>query len=112
MKPTDGVWDVGLQPERTSLAWQRLALALLGLALMGPKLAWHAFGAWVILPTALVVVGAILLYSGSQQRYLGHHTQLRAGRRRSLPDGRLVLVTAVSALVLAVLGLGVVIAGS
>lgn len=103
------VWDSGLQPERTALAWKRLSLALVAIALLATRLTWPAFGVWAIPPTAAVAAVAIVLYSAAQHRYLGHHTHLTAGTPRSLPDGRLILVTALTAGVVALGGLAFVI---
>lgn len=108
----DRIWDKGLQPERTALAWQRVALALLGLALVAARLAWPVLETWAIPPTAAVALGAIVLYSAAHRRYRGHHTELSAGRHHTLPDGRLVLVTALAAGILALLGAAFVIAAA
>lgn len=112
MSTDDRVWDAGLQPERTALAWRRVSLALLALALVAPKLTWPVFGIWAIPPTAAVAIAAIVLYSLSHRRYLGHHSRLSAGAERPLPDGRLVLATALTVLSLAVLGLALVLTAS
>ncbi len=100
MTSPDEVWDAGLQPERTGLAWQRAALAFLGLGLALPKLAWPALGAWAVPPAALVVAGAISLFLIAHRRYRATHDTLT--RSRSLRNGgRLVLTATVLSLLLA-----------
>ena len=38
LEPPGRIWDSGLQPERTSLAWQRVNLAGLGASLVSARL--------------------------------------------------------------------------
>lgn len=101
------VWDAGLQPERTSLAWRRVALAFLGLALVTPQLAWTALGPWALTPALVVAGAAVTLLVGGHRRYL----RIR-GVAGPLPDGRLPLLTVCTTLILAALALAVVIAGA
>jgi uncharacterized membrane protein YidH (DUF202 family) len=96
--------DPGLQPERTSLAWRRLALALLGLALAVPKLGWQALGPWALVPAAIVAAGALTLVAASHRRYLHTHEVLSSRSAPVLPDGRLPMVTVLAALILAAVG--------
>lgn len=102
------VWDSGLQPERTYLAWRRLALALLGLAVAIPRLAWAALGPWTVVPALLVGAGAVVLLGGGHRRYRRTHTVLTSPVPATLPDGRLALFTAIVALVLAAVALIIV----
>ena len=105
----DRVWDSGLQPERTSLAWLRLSLALVGLALASLRFTWPMLGAWSLVPTALVAAAAVVLTGRSRRRYLHAHDTLLAGRPHDLPDGRLTATAAVAALLLAATALVVVV---
>ncbi len=109
---TDGdserVWSAGLQLERTSLAWRRLALALLALALALPRLGWTVIGIWALAPAGIVALGAITLLATSHRRYRSAHQGLTAGTALPLPDGRLILVTVLSTMVLALVGIAVV----
>ncbi|MFC7597607.1 DUF202 domain-containing protein [Terrabacter sp. GCM10028922] len=64
-----GLWDVGLQPERTSLAWLRTCLGLAGGALLTTRVflvtqSWAA--AWVVV--VLIGVGTGLVWWGAQRR--------------------------------------------
>lgn len=102
------VWDPGLQPERTSLAWRRLAMAMLGLALAAPRLVWPIFGGWAGVPTVVVAAGAVALLIGTHRRYLATHDSLKTNHQELLPDGGLVLLTALTALALAAFGLTIV----
>ncbi|HEY3407287.1 MAG TPA: DUF202 domain-containing protein [Propionicimonas sp.] len=97
----DQVWSEGLQLERTSLAWRRLALVLFGLALAVPKLCWPAIGLWTLVPAGVVAAGASTLLIASHGRYVGSHRSLTAGTVLPLPDGRLIALTVLSALTLA-----------
>jgi len=95
----------GLQPERTALAWQRTALALLGLGLASPRLAWGSLGPWALLPALVVVVGSVAILARSHRRYRTASHPLK-GRPPGLRlDGRLPLLTAVLALIVALLAL-------
>lgn len=105
----DRVWDSGLQPERTSLAWLRLSLALVGLALASLRFTWPIIGAWSLVPAALVTVAAVVLMGRSRRRYLDVHTTPGSGRPHDLPDGRLTATAAVAALLLAATALVVVV---
>jgi uncharacterized membrane protein YidH (DUF202 family) len=102
------VWDAGLQPERTSLAWQRTALALLGVGLLIPKLAWAVLDVWTLVPAGLVVAVAVSVLVAGHRRYRATHEVLSTGDGR-LRDGRLPLLVALTALVIAVLALGLLI---
>lgn len=101
------VWDKGLQPERTSLGWMRLSLALLALTLVIPRLAWDVLGAWVLVPTTFVGAASLTLLAESRRRYLHAHRRLTAGHGQ-LPDGRLPLITTVAVLLVSVVALVIV----
>lgn len=104
MSGTERVWDPGLQPERTSLAWQRTSLAFLGLGLAVPRVAWPVLGAWSLLPAGVVLAAAVAVLVVSHRRYRQAHRVLTGGHGR-LHDGRLPLLVALTALLLAGLAL-------
>ena len=95
-------WDPGLQPERTALAWRRLGLTLLALALAALRFAWPILGAWALLPTLLVAASATGLVAHSTKR---HQTLGHPARGPGLRDGRILLSTALACMVMAVLAL-------
>ena len=110
MTSPGGVWDAGLQPERTGLAWERTALAFLGLGLAVPRLAWPALGPWAIAPAAVILAGAIALFGAGPGRYrLPHDAPTGTGR---LHDGRLPLLATLVALVLALVAVLLVVVAS
>ena len=92
----DHVWDPGLEPERTSLAWHRLSLTLLGIALAVPKLAKSTLGLWALAPASLVSAVAIALLITSHRRYRDMHRHLMRDSQEPFQDGRLHLLTALT----------------
>lgn len=94
MKPSDRptvVFDRGLQHERTSLAWERTAIASM---VAGVLLARYAAASlhyvFAMLGIAEVVVGAgILLWSG--QHYENLHGRLRSGETPVHPTAARIL---------------------
>lgn len=106
-----GPADPGLQPERTALAWQRMGLALMGLALLivrsKPRAELPA-GTFI---AVCVGVSGMLLIILARRRFDAADRNLRAWHRaeryaradmRTL-DGRLPLVACVGSVLLAVL---------
>jgi putative membrane protein len=111
MSAADQVWDPGLQPERTSLAWQRTALTMLGVGLLVPKLAWPVLGVWALVPSGIVVAVAVAVLVAGARRYRAAHDVLTTGDG-ALGDGRLPLVVTLAALTLALLALGLLLASA
>lgn len=104
------VWDAGLQPERTSLAWQRTALALLGVGLLVPRVAWATLGVWSFVPSGLVVGAAVAVLVAGLRRYRAAHAALTSGGK--LHDGRLPLLVALTAFAIAALAVGLLVAAA
>ena len=105
------LFDPGLQPERTELAWRRTCLALGVGSLVAMRLLPLAFGsAWWALAGLAGVIAAALLWVAARRRYRSTNDAL-TGRpvRRHLPDGRLLLAltlfsSGAGAMMLAVVG--------
>lgn len=97
--------DPGLHLERTSLAWRRLAVTLLALALVSLRLIWPILEAWSLVPASALVAGALAMLHGSQRRHLGSRP---ASDMTVRLDGRLLAVTAVTGFGTALLALFVV----
>ena len=108
--PPRRLYDPGLQPERTALAWRRTALSLLVASL----------GAARILPTQLGAGAVVLGLAGAVWAVVIHHLAGRRARRATTrlldigdlahPDsaGRLLAGTAAVAVVLGLGGLALV----
>lgn len=84
--------DLGLQPERTSLAWQRTVLALLVVSAM--LFRWIGRYGVVVLPAAAVLMLlATAIFLTQRRRYLRFSAGLRA-ERLTANVGSVVAVTA------------------
>jgi uncharacterized membrane protein YidH (DUF202 family) len=109
MKPA--LFDPGLQPERTELAWRRTALATAVGSLIALRLlpATLDDALWII-PGAvgLVISGAI--WMGARARYHAYNRALRDGDAAAQPDGRLLLFVTSIVACAGILGLVVVVA--
>ncbi|WP_293818837.1 DUF202 domain-containing protein [uncultured Corynebacterium sp.] len=84
--------DLGLQPERTSLSWQRTLLALLVVSAM--LFRWIGRYGVIVLPaTGVLVLLAALILLTQRRRYLRFSAGLRA-ERLTANVGSVVAVTA------------------
>lgn len=84
--------DLGLQPERTSLAWQRTVLALLVVSAM--LFRWIGRYGVIVLPAAAVLMMlATAIFLTQRRRYLRFSAGLRA-ERLTANVGSVVAVTA------------------
>lgn len=110
-----GVFDVGLQPERTALAWRRTGLALLATSLVAARALPQLLGPWAALLGLAGVIAAAALLLAIHRRYRDHQRSLiERGDRSPVAGGRLIgAVTlfclcagVVSALVVAVIATG------
>ena len=75
-----GLWDPGLQPERTALAWQRTALATAVAALAVTRLATHRPSVPVLVVAVLAAAFAALTAVRSAINYRRAVRELHAGR--------------------------------
>jgi uncharacterized membrane protein YidH (DUF202 family) len=100
----DGLWDVGLQPERTSLAWLRTCLGLAGGALLTARV-FLATESWAALGILVIVIAAAagLVWWGAHRRArLATDSLRRTSHLADGPGGRLLLLTSVCACAVAV----------
>jgi uncharacterized membrane protein YidH (DUF202 family) len=103
-----GLWDRGLQNERTSLAWARSTLALLGGGLVLARVAYAAqpvLGGLLAFGS-LAIAGWIL--QRAARRYRRSATLLERGG--PLPDGRLPAALSLLAVLIGLMGLVLVLA--
>jgi putative membrane protein len=103
--PTDEVWDLGMQNERTALAWHRTSLALLVAVLLVARLGLRRWPAPTLALVAVAVPLCLALLRWSSRRYRRAHAALHDTLPG--PDGRLPFA-ATSAV--ALLGLAAVVA--
>lgn len=94
--------DVGLSNERTSLAWQRTALAGLAAAALATRLTWETIGAASVVPLALALGITGWLTREGSRRYTSA-TDRRRTRDGHAPVVLTLLAAAVGALQIAVL---------
>lgn len=99
--PAPDLYDPGLQPERTELAWRRTALAiavgsLLSLRVFPLVLPSGAEG-WGLVPGVLGVGTAALLWIAARRRQRRRTAVLTARARGPLPGGGLPLALTVFA---------------
>lgn len=95
----DRLYDPGLQPERTELAWRRTALAiaigsLLSLRIF-PYVLPPAAGAWGLVPGAIGLAAACLLWFAARRRQLRVTAVLTGSSPGPTPGGGLMLVLTV-----------------
>ncbi|MGO4535234.1 DUF202 domain-containing protein [Leifsonia sp. 2MCAF36] len=105
------VFDQGLQPERTALAWRRTGLALLGGSLVAARILPETLGAWAAIPGLIGVAAAASLLYAIHRRYRQQHQRLTAeGDRSPIAGGRLVAAMAGFLLAAAIVSIVVTIA--
>lgn len=106
------LFDPGLQPERTALAWRRTALAIGVGSLIALRVLPEALGSLVWLtPAVLGLMFAGWLWWHADRRYRATARVLAAdGDRAALPGGALLAVLLAFLVAAGLLALGVVIA--
>lgn len=84
-------FDVGLQPERTALAWRRTALALIVAAVVGIRVLPALLGPWALIPAGAGIVIAVGVLVASHRRYRVQHERLTRAATARIPllDGTL-----------------------
>ncbi|WP_194764932.1 DUF202 domain-containing protein [Microbacterium sp. UFMG61] len=103
------LFDPGLQPERTELAWRRTALSLSVGSLIALRILPQALDSvFGILPGLLGLAGAAFLWFTARRRYRRVNAVLLGDSDRSLlPDGTALALTALSTTLLGVAGVTV-----
>ena len=108
---TERVFDPGLQPERTALAWRRTGLAVAVGAIAGTRLLVPALGAGALVVGLLGLTLAALLVLGSTRRVRrAQACLLQDGNLVSGPGGRLIAAVCIACTSLGVAALSVVVA--
>ncbi len=104
------LFDPGLQPERTGLAWQRTSLALLAGSLAALKVLPPVLGPWSLLLGIAGVAEALGLLVLVRQRYLRSHRILTStdGPPEPVSGGRLIPALAFTALAAGLVSLAAV----
>ena len=104
------LFDPGLQPERTALAWRRTLLAVAVGALVSLRLLPPLLGPWSLAVGLAGVLGTAVLWrlAGQRARRTG---QALLGAPGPLPDGALLLAVALVVAAAAALGTALAIAG-
>ena len=104
------LFDPGLQPERTGLAWQRTCLAFLAGSLVAMKILPPILGPWSLLLGVAGVLESVLLLFVVRRRYLRHHQILTApdGPPARAPDGFLPAALGATTLVAGLVSLALV----
>jgi uncharacterized membrane protein YidH (DUF202 family) len=103
------LFDPGLQPERTELAWRRTALALAVGSLVAVRLVPVALGDpwWAFVGVAGLVLAAAV-WVGARLRAHAVQRALRGSDRAPLPDALPLLLFALAVAAAGALALGVV----
>lgn len=110
---TDGgrLFDPGLQPERTALAWRRTGLAVAVGAFLGMRVLAPALGAGAVVVGLLGLALAALLVVGSTRRARRVEVALlQDGCLASGPGGRLVATVCIACTAVGVAALVAVVA--
>jgi len=108
---TERVFDPGLQPERTALAWRRTGLAAAVGAIAGTRVLVPTLGAGALVVGLLGLTLAALLVLGSTRRARrAKACLLQDGNLVSGPGGRLIAAVCVACTSLGIAALSVVVA--
>jgi hypothetical protein len=101
------LFDPGLQPERTALAWRRTGLSMGAGALVALRIFPELFGAWAFVPAGLALVVAAAVLLAAELRYRRDHRALiaarEAGDRVALSGGALPALVAAATLLFGLL---------
>lgn len=102
-------FDPGLQPERTGLAWQRTALALMVGSLVAARILGELAGPAASLFGFAGAIASVVLLLSAHRRYGEHHRRLVAeGDRAPLADARLIAYLTVLTSAAGLVAIGIV----
>ena len=98
------IFDPGLQPERTALAWRRTGLVLVAGSLAALRFLPPVIGPWTVLPVVVGIAAAVAVFVFAHRRHVAGHATLTGAddARVPLPSGLLLAVVAGAVLVYAV----------
>jgi putative membrane protein len=94
-----GVWDVGVQAERTALAWRRTSLSLAAGSLVAMKVLADSVGVWGLLAGGVGIAGATIGFLLADRRYRRLHRDLH---HHGIPRGSAMVLAVMAATVVAV----------
>ena len=101
------IFDPGMQPERTALAWRRTALAMGVGSIASLRVFPLAFGPWALVPAGIAVAISAAVFITAPLRYRRNHRALTAGQKPDRPvileGGGMVAVVALATLGFAVI---------
>ena len=82
------LFDPGLQPERTALAWRRTGLSLTVGSLIALRVLPAVLGLWALAPALLGLVASVAVMVASHRRYQLHHAVLTTSASDRVELGR------------------------
>jgi putative membrane protein len=82
------IFDPGMQPERTALAWRRTALSMAAGSLVAVRVFPASLGLWAAVPAAIAFAISVVVFVAAHQRYRRNHSVLLTERD---PDTRIAL---------------------
>jgi uncharacterized membrane protein YidH (DUF202 family) len=108
------LFDPGMQPERTALAWRRTALAMAAGSLVALRVFSESLGLWAVVPAAIAFAISAVVFVAAHVRYRRTHRALVADRgpdaRVALAGGALIALVAVATLAFGVIAAVILIA--
>lgn len=96
-QPQRGLFDKGMQPERTALAWRRTGLALTVVSLGATRVLPGLLGAWVLIPAGIGIALSVWVLAAAHRRHVQAHRILTSSNtaRVALHGGGLPAIVAV-----------------